>query len=261
MAPLRNVKVEISDSIAVVTIHRPEALNALNRHTLEELETVLSELRDTPEASALILTGSGEKAFVAGADIKEMEGMTPLQALQMARRGQRIFSRVERFPKPVVAAVNGFCLGGGCELALACHLRIATENAKFGQPEVKLGLIPGYGGTQRLPRLVGRAVALEMVLSGEMIDAQRALETGLVNRVVPAEDLLTASRELCEKMLSNAPVALRLGLEAVVRGSEMPLEDACAFEASLFGVACSTDDMREGITAFVKKRRPEFKGR
>ncbi len=256
-----NVKIEITDAVALVTFDRPHALNALNRQTLEELESAISTLRDDPGVGALILTGAGDKAFVAGADIKEMVALTALEAAEMAKRGQRIFRQVETFPKPVVAAVNGFCLGGGCELALACHIRIASENARFGQPEVKLGLIPGYGGTQRLPRLVGRGQALEIILSGAMVDAKRALEIGLVNRVVAAEQLLPVCQELCRQILKNAPVALRLCLESVTRGADMPLQQAAALEASLFGLACSTEDMKEGTAAFVEKRPPAFQGK
>lgn len=255
------MKVEVSEQIALLTIDRPQALNALNWKTLEELEGALARLRGDASVGALILTGAGEKAFVAGADIKEMLDLTAVEAQGMARRGQLIFRGIETFPKPVVAAVNGFCLGGGCELAMACHLRVASETARFGQPEVKLGLIPGYGGTQRLSRLAGRAVALEMILSGEMIDAERAYQVGLVNRVVPAERLLEESRRLCRLILAQAPLAVRLALEAVTRGAELPLEEATFLEASLFGLACSTEDMREGTSAFAEKRAARFQGR
>ncbi len=256
-----NLKWETGEGIGLLTVDRPKALNALNGETLAEMEQTLREARDDAGVGAVILTGAGEKAFVAGADIKEMLGLSPLEARSLARRGQALFRMVETFPKPVVAAVNGFCLGGGCELALSCHVRIASQNARFGQPEVKLGLIPGYGGTQRLPRLVGRGVALEMILSGEMIDAGRAFQVGLVNRVVEPERLLEVSRQLCRSFLCNAPLALRASLEAVCRGSELPLDGGEALEASLFGLVFSSEDAREGTAAFAEKRPPKFRGK
>lgn len=257
----RNLKWETSEGIGLATVDRPKALNALNGETLAELEQTLREARDDAGVGAVILTGAGEKAFVAGADIKEMLELSPLEARSLARRGQALFRMVETFPKPVVAAVNGFCLGGGCELALSCHVRIASERARFGQPEVKLGLIPGYGGTQRLPRLVGRAVALEMILSGEMIDAQRALQVGLVNRVVEPDRLLEVSREMCRRFLSNAPLAVSASLEAVCRGADLPQEGGEALEASLFGLIFASEDAREGTAAFAEKRSPRFQGK
>ncbi len=257
----KNLKVQVDGRIALVTVDRPQALNALNSATLDELEALLSGLEKDSNVGAMILTGGGEKAFVAGADLKELARLGAAQARQTALRGQAIFSAIENFPKPVIAAVNGFCLGGGCELAMSCHIRIASENARFGQPEVKLGLTPGYGGTQRLPRLVGKGRALELILSGEMIDAAEAFRIGLVNRVVATADLLAESRKLAAKILANAPLAVSLSIEAVNRGCDIPLKEALSLEAALFGVACSSQDMREGTSAFLEKRPPQFQGR
>jgi enoyl-CoA hydratase len=256
-----NLTVASRDGIAVVTVNRPDKLNALNARTVEELDAAFSSLGADPGVSGVILTGAGEKAFVAGADIAELRALGPREAHEVAGRGQRVFARIERLPKPVIAAVNGFALGGGCELALACHLRVASENARLGTPEVKLGLMCGYGGTQRLPRLVGRGRALEILLTGEMVDAAEALRIGLVNRVVPKDKLLAEAEGLLKKMLANGPVAVRYTLEAVASGLEMPLEEGQNLEAALFGVLCTTEDMKEGTSAFLEKRPAQFKGK
>ncbi len=256
----KNLKLQVDQRIALVTIDRPHALNALNAATLDEMETLFEDLAKDPGVAAVILTGAGEKAFVAGADLKELARLSAVQARQTAARGQAVFSAIEDFSKPVIAAVNGFCLGGGCELAMSCHIRLASEKARFGQPEVKLGLTPGYGGTQRLPRLVGKGRALELILSGEMIDAAEAFRIGLVNRVAPPADLLTECRKLAGKILANAPLAVGLSIEAVNRGSDAPLAEGLSLEAALFGVACSSRDMKEGTTAFLEKRPPQFQG-
>jgi enoyl-CoA hydratase len=256
-----NLRLEAHGDVAVVTVHRPEKLNALNVETLAELEAVFRALAADASVRGVVLTGSGEKAFVAGADIAELAEQTPVSGREFSRRGQRVFDRIEGLGKPVVAAINGFALGGGCELALACHVRIAAEGAKLGTPEVKLGLLCGYGGTQRLARLVGRGRALELLLTGEMIDAAEAARIGLVNRVVPREGLMAEAEALLRKMLGNAPLALRFTLEAVVGGLDMPLPAGLEHEATLFGLACTTEDMREGTRAFAEKRPPRFQGR
>jgi enoyl-CoA hydratase len=261
MSRYSNILLEREDLIATVSVHRPQALNALNHETLLELQLVLEELSKDETVRAVIVTGTGERAFVAGADIKELMILDAQTAKETSQLGQEVFNSIENFPKPVIAAVNGFCLGGGCELALACHIRIASENAKLGQPEVKLGLIPGYGGTQRLPRLVGKGLALEMILSGEMISASDAKEIGLVNRVVEADELMSTCRKLAEKIISNGPVALEYSLKAVICGLEMPVAGGLAMESALFGLCSSTEDMKEGTGAFVEKRKPEFKGK
>jgi enoyl-CoA hydratase len=242
-------------------VSRPEKLNALDRETMEALGAAFAALGADDAVRGVILTGSGDKAFVAGADISEFAGAVGAAGRELARRGQRIFDSIERLGKPVVAAVNGFALGGGCELALACHVRIASENAMLGQPEVKLGLMCGYGGSQRLPRLVGRGRALELLLTGERIDAAEALRIGLVNRVVPRERLLPESESLLRKMIANAPLALRLTLQAVADGLDMPLAQAQDYEATLFGLASTTEDMQEGTRAFLEKRPPRFQGK
>jgi enoyl-CoA hydratase len=255
-----NLHLSVEAGVALLQIARPEALNALDARLLDELEAAFSSLRDDPETGAVIVTGAGEKAFVAGADIKELATLDGVAGRAKSLRGQQVFSQIESLPKPVIAAVNGYCLGGGCELALACHIRIASENARFGQPEVKLGLIPGYGGTQRLPRLVGQGRALELLLTGDVVDAREADRIGLVNRVVPENELLPYCRELANKIMANAPYALSLVLEAVRAGASMPLERALLVEAGLFGLACATEDMKEGTKAFLEKRKPVFRG-
>jgi enoyl-CoA hydratase len=257
----RNLGLEIRDGVAVVTVQRPEKLNALNDETMGEIEQAFDALRVAPDVRGVILTGSGEKAFVAGADIGELAAQTPVEGRARALRGQRVLDGIERFPKPVIAAVNGFALGGGCELALACHVRVAAESAKLGSPEVKLGIMCGYGGTQRLARLVGRGRALELLLTGEMIDATEALRIGLVNRVVPRENVVAASESLLRKMLANGPVSLRFTLQAVAAGLDMPLAQGQEYEATLFGLICTTEDMKEGTQAFLDKRPPRFHGK
>ncbi|MFH1176318.1 MAG: enoyl-CoA hydratase-related protein [Acidobacteriota bacterium] len=249
------------DGVRVVTINRPEKLNALNAQVLVELDLAVEEAATAAAVRALVLTGAGEKAFVAGADIAEFVALTPAGAQELARRGQRLFTTIEELDKPVIAAVNGFALGGGCELALACHLRVASRNAKFGQPEVKLGLIPGYGGTQRLPRLVGRGRALELLLTGGMIDAATAHSWGLVNRLVEAGDARAGALKLAEEILAVSPVAVARCLEAVRAGLDLPLGRALEVEAALFGLCAASEDMREGATAFLEKRPARFTGR
>ncbi len=249
------------DGISTVTVNRPEKLNALNRTVLEELNDCFLTLQRDRAVRAVILTGAGEKAFVAGADINELAVQTPLEGKEKSVRGQNILDLIENLAKPVIAAVNGYALGGGCELAMACTLRVASENARFGQPEVKLGIIPGYAGTQRLARLVGKGRALEMILTGEQVTAQEAYRIGLVNQVVPAKELAAAARGLAEKMTANAPIAVQFALEAVNRGMEMTLQEGELLEATLFGLLCVTADMKEGTRAFLEKRPAKFEGK
>lgn len=256
-----NLLVEHRDAIAVVTVSRPRKLNALNARTLEELDRAFAALGSDDQVRGVILTGAGEKAFVAGADIEELAGLDAEAGRALSERGHRVFDRIEWLGKPVVAAVGGFALGGGCELALACHVRIASENASLGTPEVKLGLICGYGGTQRLPRLVGRGAALEILLTGERVSAQEALRLGLVNRVVPREELLAEAEGLLRKMIAGGPLALRATLEAVHGGLDRPLSEAQEGESQLFGELCASSDGREGTRAFLEKRAPRFEGR
>jgi len=256
-----NLLLERDGGVAVVTLNRPSVLNALNRATLRELGAAMAELRDDEAVRAVILTGAGEKAFVAGADIRELAELTPVGGQAYAAAGQRLFDAIEQLGKPVIAAVNGFALGGGCELAMACTIRIAADTAKFGQPEVKLGVIPGFAGTQRLPRLVGKGRALELILTGATIDAAEAYRIGLVNRVCPAAALMGEARVMAQTIAGLAPIAIRHALEAVNRGLDMTAADGGAFEAALFGLVASTDDMREGTRAFVEKRKAAFTGR
>jgi enoyl-CoA hydratase len=251
---------DVADRIATITLNRPDKLNALNDATIAELGEAIDEARMRQDVGGVIVTGAG-RAFVAGADISELATQAPFVAKGRSRAGQEIFRRFETCPKPVIAAVNGFALGGGCELAMACHIRIASEHAKFGQPEVKLGILPGYGGTQRLPRLVGRGRALQLLMTGEMIDAEEAYRIGLVNRVVHAAELLGAAQQMLKQMLANAPLALALCIEAVDRGLNMSLDEGLTLEVNHFGLLSSTDDMREGTTAFLDKRPAAFKGR
>jgi enoyl-CoA hydratase len=253
--------VERDGAVEIVTVNRPKVLNALNSPTISELERVMVEARADNAVRALILTGAGEKSFVAGADINELAVLSPAEGQRHGRRGQAVFDLVEQLGKPVVAAVNGFALGGGCELAMACTLRVAAEHARFGQPEINLGIIPGYAGSQRLPRLVGKGRALEILLTGDMIPASRAYEIGLVNRVVPAAELMAEARKMAAALASKAPVATRYIIEAVNSGLTMPLADAQLLEASLFGLVASTDDMREVTKAFLEKRQPAWRGR
>lgn len=261
MSDLRYIRVEWDSDIAVVIVDRQDKLNALNADVISELDQVFSALEGDDKVRGILLTGAGEKAFVAGADIGELAKMDSLSGVRVSRGGQDVLLRIERFPKPVLAAVGGYALGGGCELALACHLRLAGDNARFGLPEVGLGIIPGYGGTVRLARLVGLGRAVELALTGEMIDAERAREIGLVSAVVPRSELLERSKELLRKVTKNGPVAVRMALESIYRAMDTAMQDALDFESTLFGLLASTGDMKEGMSAFLEKRRPQFKGR
>jgi len=256
-----NLLVERDGNIAVVTLNRPKVLNALNTQTLTELSQAMASFKDDADVRAIVLTGAGEKSFVAGADINELAVLSPVAGKEHARRGQQIFDAIEQLGKPVIAAINGFALGGGCELAMACTLRLAADTAKFGQPEINLGLIPGYAGSQRLPRLVGRGVALEILLTGDMIGAQRAYEIGLVNRVVPAAELLAEAKKLAHTLASKAPIAVRYILDAVQQGLDMPFAQGEYLETSLFGTIASSEDMREGTKAFLEKRKAAWQGK
>lgn len=256
-----NILLEIEDGIAIITVNRPKVLNALNAPTITELKAAFTRVGEDPNVKCAILTGSGEKSFVAGADITEIAEKNALTGAEFALNGQDLVNMMQHSGKPIIAAVNGFALGGGCEIAMGCHVRFASENAKFGQPEVNLGIIPGYGGTQRLARLVGAGRALELCMSGNMIDAQEAYRIGLVNKVYPLEDLLPKAKEFCKTVLSKGPQAVSFVLHAVNRGMEMSLYDALRLEAHLFGLVCATEDMKEGTTAFIEKRQPNFTGK
>jgi enoyl-CoA hydratase/carnithine racemase len=258
---LANVKYEKKDGIAYVTVNRPKVLNALNTPTWSDLKAAFEDARDDAAVRGVILTGAGDKAFIAGADISELAHATALDAEQSSRFGQGILDLIENLGKPVIAAVNGFALGGGCETAMACTIRIAVDTAKFGQPEVTLGLLPGGGGTQRLPRLIGKGRALQLILSGEMISAQEAYRIGLVNEVVPAIDLITRAEEILKKIASNAPIAVKLALEAANKGAETSQSEGLLLEASYFGLCAATEDKKEGTAAFLEKRAPQFRGR
>ena len=253
--------VERDGAFAIVTVNRPKVLNALNSETIEALRRTLLDLQRDESVRVLVLTGAGEKAFVAGADINELAVQTPAGGREHALRGQHVFDLLENLGKPVIAAINGFALGGGCELAMACTLRIAADTARLGQPEINLGLIPGYAGTQRLSRLIGKGRALEMILTGTPLSAAEAERIGLVNRVVPAAELLTEARTLAARLAASAPVAVRYIITAINKGLEMPFAEGCTYEATLFGLVASTEDMREGTAAFLQKRKPEWKGR
>jgi len=250
-----------NEAVATITINRPDRLNALNAATIDELRAAVLEMRQDESVRTVIITGAGEKAFVAGADIAELSQQSPLGARMTAQRGQHVFDLVETLGKPVIAAINGFALGGGCELAMACTLRVAADTARLGQPEINLGLIPGYGGTQRLSRLVGRGRALELLLRGHQIDAAEALRIGLVDRVVPGAELMAAALALAMELAAKAPVAARAILEAVHKGLQMPFAEGQAYEATLFGLVATTEDMQEGTRAFLEKRKPAFRGR
>jgi enoyl-CoA hydratase len=254
-----NLMISDAGGIRTITINRPEKLNALNVTTVGELGIAITEVENDGTIDAVVITGAGDKAFVAGADISELATLGPVEAKEFALRGQAVFSRLERLNKPVIAAVNGYALGGGCELAMACHLRVATTNAVFGQPEVKLGLIPGYGGTQRLPRLVGRGRALEILLTGRNVNAEEATRIGLANVVCEPADLEGVVDGLLDTILANGPLAIGHCLEAVNSGLDMSLDDACLLEATLFGVGAASDQMREGTSAFLERRKPEFR--
>jgi enoyl-CoA hydratase len=258
---LENMRYELRPPIAVVTLDRPKVLNALNLLSMSELEEVFLDIRQNDAIRVVLLTGAGEKAFVAGADIRELATLSALEGEQVATRGQHIFSLIENCGKPVIACINGFALGGGCELALACTLRIASSNARLGQPEVKLGIIPGYGGTQRLPRLIGKGAALKMILTGEAISAAEALRLGLVDEVVEPDQLLARAEQIAETIAGMAPVAIRDSIRAVNSGYDLPLASGLELEASLFGLACSTGDKTEGTQAFLEKRVAKWSGR
>jgi enoyl-CoA hydratase len=256
-----NLLIARDGGVAVVTVNRPKVLNALNMQTLDELRRAILELKHDEAVRAVVLTGAGEKSFVAGADINELATQSPTGGREHAIRGQHVLDLIEHMGKPVIAAINGYALGGGCELAMACTMRIAADTAKLGQPEINLGIIPGYAGTQRLARLVGRGRALELLLTGDQITAQEAYRLGLVNRVVPAADLMGEAQRLASALAAKAPLAVRYILEAVNKGLEMPFPHAQNYEATLFGLVASTEDMREGTKAFLEKRKAEFKGR
>lgn len=255
-----NLLVDIAEGTAIVTINRPKALNALNEQTLRELQCAFSGLTENDEVQVIIITGSGEKAFVAGADISAMQPLSALQARTFAKLGHEVMRYIEACPKPVIAAVNGFALGGGCELALGCDIRLAADNARFGQPEVNLGVIPGFGGTQRLARLVGKGLAMELVLTGDMIDAVEAQRIGLANKVIPQAELLDTARAMAAKIISKGPLAVQLAKEAIRNGLEMDLDKANQYEAELFGLCFATDDQKEGMQAFLEKRPAKFTG-
>src|SRR5690349_23502306 len=256
-----NLIYEKKDGIAYITFNRPKVLNALNRRTVEELREALLDARDDSAVRVLILTGAGEKAFVAGADIGELAQQTPVNGKEFSLFGQAVFHLLETMGKPSICAINGFALGGGCELALSCTIRVAARTARLGQPEVKLGILPGYGGSQRLARLCGKGVAHELCLTGEMITAEEALRIGLVNHIYDPAELIPAAESLGKKIIANAPLAVKFTMEAIERGSDMPLAEGLFLEATLFGVACATEDMREGTKAFLEKRPPQFKGK
>lgn len=252
---------EIRDRVGTVTINRPEKLNALNAQAKSELREVFTQIKTDNNVDVVILTGAGEKAFVAGTDIKELTVLNSETGKELSAKGQEVFDLIENLGKPVIAAVNGYALGGGCELALACHIRVASENAKFGQPEVNLGIIPGYGGTQRLARLIGRGRAMELILTGNQIDAQEALRVGLVNKVVPQSELLATAMSIAQLIASKGQLAIRMALKAVNMTQETTLSDGQKLEASLFGVCCDSEDFKEGTTAFLEKRKPVFKNK
>lgn len=259
--PFINLLCEIKEGVATVTINRPKVLNTLNAETVGELEDVFSDLRDNANVRAVIITGAGDRAFSAGADVNELAALTTVETKEFMNRGQAVFHKVENLGKPTLAAINGYAVGGGLELAMACTLRIASEKAKLGQPEIILGIIPGYGGTQRLPRLIGKAKAMEMILTGDAIDAAEAHRLGLVNRVVPPEELIAEAEKLVKTILSRGPLAVAYALEAINKGLDMPLAEAIAFEGSLMSVLFGSEDRVEGCKAFLEKRTPEFKGR
>jgi enoyl-CoA hydratase/carnithine racemase len=256
-----NIKFEKMGAIAYVTVNRPKVLNALNMATMEELRRAFTAVKDDVEVRVVLLTGTGEKAFVAGADIGELSKHNAVSAKEYTHKGQSVLDLIENLGKPVIACINGFALGGGCELAMACTMRLAAENAKLGQPEVKLGIIPGYGGTQRLPRLIGKGLAMQQLLTGEMITAQEAYRIGLVNEVVPQAELIARAEAIAQKIIANAPLAVQYAMEAVHKGMEMTLQEGLYLEAALFGVCCATEDKNEGTKAFLEKRAAQFKGK
>jgi len=258
---LENVLYEKKGAIAYVTLNRPKVLNALNAKTWEDLRAAFGEAHDDAEVRGVILTGAGDKAFIAGADIGELAHLSAVEAEESSAIGQAVLNLVENLGKPVIAAINGFALGGGCETAMACTIRIAVESAKFGQPEVKLGVLPGAGGTQRLPRLVGKGRALQLILTGEMITAQEAYRIGLVNEIVPAADLIGRAEMILKQIFANAPIAIKHSLEAVNKGLETSQDEGLALEASFFGLCAGTEDKKEGTSAFLEKRAARFLGR
>ena len=261
MGGYANLLIERDRDIAVVTVNRPGKLNALNRVTVEALHAFFRDAAADESARAVIVTGAGNRSFVAGADIEEVAGFTALEGREWGLLGQAMLRRIETMEKPVIAAINGYALGGGLELAMACHIRVASTRARLGQPELKLGIVPGFGGTQRLPRLVGKGRALEMLLTGDPVTAEEALAMGLVNRIAKPERLLETARTLATRILRNGPVAAALTLQAVNRGCEMPLSEALDWEVSQYALSCATDDVREGTRAFLEKRKPRFRGR
>jgi enoyl-CoA hydratase len=261
MMAYENILYDKKDGIATITFNRPKVLNALNRKTIEELRDALLDARGDASVRVLILTGAGEKSFVAGADIVELSQQTPVNGKEFSLYGQGVFHLLETLGKPSICAINGFALGGGCEIALCCSIRLASKTAKLGQPEVKLGILPGYGGSQRLSRLCGKGVAHELCLTGEMITAEEAQRIGLVNHIYEPAELLPAAEAMAKKIIANAPVAVQYAMEAIERGIEMPQEEGLFLEATLFGLCCATEDMREGTKAFLEKRPPQFKGK
>ena len=258
---MSNILTQIENNILTITINRPEKLNALNHQTLTEIENAFLEAETNSDISVVILTGSGEKSFVAGADITELAQCNAVDGMKFAKFGQKVMNTIEQLSKPVIAAINGFALGGGCELAMACHLRVASSNAKFGQPEIKLGVIPGFGGTQRLVRLVGKGRALEMNLLGEMISAERAYEMGLVNQVVSSDELMNVVQSMAKKLSNSAPVALHTIIDSINHGAECSLPEGLDYETKAFAICCATEDMKEGTSAFLEKRKANFTGK
>ncbi len=256
-----NILFEKKGAIAYVTVNRPKVLNALNMATMEELRAAFTAVKDDREVRVAIMTGSGEKAFIAGADIGELARQDAVSGKEYTHRGQSVLDLIENLGKPVIACINGFALGGGCEIAMACTMRLASENAKLGQPEVKLGIIPGYGGTQRLPRLVGKGIAMQLVLTGEIISAQEAHRIGLVNEVTPPAELVPRAEAIAQKIIANSPLAVQYAMEAVNKGTEMTLAEGLYLEAVLFSVACASEDKKEGTTAFLEKRPAQLKGK
>src|SRR4051795_4568542 len=256
-----NILFEKKNSIAYVTVNRPKVLNALNMATMEDLRAAFHDIKNDVAVRVVLLTGAGEKAFIAGADIGELAQHDAVSGKEYTHRGQNVLNLIENLGRPVIACINGFALGGGCEIAMACTMRLASENAKFGQPEVKLGIIPGYGGTQRLPRLVGKGIAMQLVLAGDMISAQEAHRIGLVNEITAPADLIPRAEAIAQKIIANAPLAVQYTMEAVNKGMEMTLQEGLYLEAALFGVACATEDKTEGTTAFLEKRAAAFKGK
>ncbi len=255
-----NILTDINNKILTITINRPEKLNALNHETLTQIEAAIHDAQNNAEVAALIITGSGEKSFIAGADISELAKSNAITGMKFAQYGQKVMNTIEQCHKPVIAAINGFALGGGCELAMACHMRVASDNAMFGQPEIKLGVIPGFGGTQRLVKLIGKGRAMEMNLMGNMIDAQRAYDIGLVNQVVAQDELITTVEKMAKQLTYSAPVAMQCIIDSINHGAECNLSEGLQFEAKAFAVTCATQDMKEGTSAFLDKRKAQFTG-